>query len=88
MKQQLQFIIFLLGSGVYAQVGIGTPLPNNSAQLEIVSSNKGVLIPRLSLTSLTDASSISNGNVEGLIVYNMSTVSGMTLGFYYWSSGH
>ncbi|UUF12405.1 MULTISPECIES: hypothetical protein [Flavobacterium] len=87
MKQQLRLIIFLFGSGVYAQVGIGTPAPNNSAQLEIVSSNKGLLIPKLNLTSLTDNLTITSGNVEGLIVYNITNVSGMPPGFYYWSSG-
>ncbi|MGA9638108.1 hypothetical protein, partial [Flavobacterium sp.] len=86
MKQQLRFVIFLFGTGVYAQVGIGTAVPNNSAQLEIVSSNKGLLIPRLNLASLTDGTSISNGNVEGLVVYNISAI-GMPPGFYYWSSG-
>src|SRR5947209_13693621 len=32
---------------VHAQVGIGTATPNTSAQLDITSSNKGVLIPRV-----------------------------------------
>lgn len=34
----------------YAQVGIGTTTPNNSAKLDIVSTTQGVLFPRMSTT--------------------------------------
>ncbi|MBA2250240.1 MAG: tail fiber domain-containing protein [Chitinophagaceae bacterium] len=36
-------------------VGIGTPTPNASAILDVTAGNKGVLFPRLSLASSTDA---------------------------------
>ena len=39
-------------------MGIGTSTPNVSAVLDITSASKGLLIPRLSLTSATDASTI------------------------------
>ena len=54
----------------YGQVGIGTSNPNTSAQLEIVANNKGVLIPRVALKNLTDDTTISNGNVKSLLVFN------------------
>jgi hypothetical protein len=41
-------------------VGIGTSAPDASARLDITSSNQGVLIPRVSLTSLTDGATIPN----------------------------
>ena len=42
---------FLMGSAAFAQYGIGTNNPNGSAALEIVSPDKGVLIPRIALTA-------------------------------------
>lgn len=68
-----------------AQVGIGTADPNASAQLEVLSTDKGVLIPRLQLTSTLDNTAITNGNVESLLIYNTATVSDVTTGFYYWT---
>ncbi|MCF2873694.1 MULTISPECIES: beta strand repeat-containing protein [unclassified Tenacibaculum] len=84
MKKQVQILALLIGSSIYGQVGIGTVAPNKSAQLEIVSNNKGLLIPKVALTSLTDTSTITSGNVEGLTVYNTSEVSGLKKGYYYW----
>ncbi len=71
MKKQLLLLInvfaFLF---IQAQsVGIGTTTPNSSAALEVNSSNKGVLIPRLS-TAQRDA--IANP-ANGLMIYNNST---------------
>ena len=56
MKQVflLSLFCFLL-TKTNAQVGIGNVTPNVSAQLEVSATNKGVLIPRLSLTSASDA---------------------------------
>ncbi len=70
-----------------AQVGIGTETPNPSAQLDIfaTSGDKGILIPRVSLTGTLDATTITTGNVESLLVYNTATVSDVVPGFYYWS---
>jgi hypothetical protein len=84
----LLFILFLcFFTKVNAQFGIGTKEPNLSAQLDVVSSNRGVLITRVELKSLTDASTITNGNVEGLLVYNTLDNSSIQPGFYYWYSG-
>ena len=68
-----------------AQVGIGTSMPNPSAQLEIVSNDKGILIPKVALTSSVDPSTIANGNVEGLLIFNTASVSDVVPGFYYWN---
>jgi Ice-binding-like len=61
------FILFLTFSN--AQVGIGTITPNDSAILDIVSSNRGVLLPRLDATQRAAIVSPSNG----LIIYNTTT---------------
>nr|WP_315163484.1 hypothetical protein [uncultured Flavobacterium sp.] len=68
----------------YGQVGIGTTLPNTSSELDVVSGNKGILIPRVSLTSTIDAITITNGNVNSLLVFNTQTIADITPGYYYW----
>lgn len=55
-----------------AQVGIGTNTPNSSAILEISSSSKGFLPPRVALSSINDASTISSP-ATGLLVINTAT---------------
>ncbi|NRD18947.1 tail fiber protein [Winogradskyella eckloniae] len=69
------FIIFT----VNAQVGIGTTSPDNSSILEIQSSEKGVLIPRM--TAL-ERLSISAPIADGLIVYQTDDVKG----FYFYDA--
>ncbi|KPH15105.1 hypothetical protein [Chryseobacterium sp. ERMR1:04] len=55
-----------------AQVGIGTPTPNNSAMLDIQSSNKGFLPPRMSLLNETDGTTIPTP-ANGLLVFHTGT---------------
>ncbi len=57
---------FLAASSTYAQVGIGTQTPDASAILELESTEKGLLPPRM--TSL-ERDAIVNPK-EGLIIYN------------------
>jgi len=63
--------IVLLGQMVVAQVGIGTTNPNPASILDVVSSDKGLLIPRISLSdvSLTSLDAI-NSIPEGMLIYN------------------
>ncbi|GGW48841.1 hypothetical protein [Arenibacter certesii] len=84
MKKIILLLLLVTGNFLFAQVGIGTDLPNPSTQLEIKSSNRGVLIPQVPLTSNTDKTTISAGNLESLLVYNISTTATLTPGYYYW----
>ena len=60
--------------------------PNPSAMLDIVSSSKGLLIPRVSLTSTSDATTITSGNVTSLLVYNSNAgMTGGGVGYWYWN---
>lgn len=58
-----------------------------SAVLDIESTNKGVLFPRVNLTSTTDAVTIASP-AEGLTIYNTATAGtapdNVTPGYYYW----
>jgi hypothetical protein len=82
MKKALFF--FLFSVQVYAQTGIGTTTPEASAKLDVSSSNKGFLPPRITLTSLTDITTIPNP-ATGLLVYNTGNNVGLVAGYYYWN---
>ncbi|RXM41545.1 hypothetical protein BOW57_20615, partial [Flavobacterium sp. YO64] len=85
MKNKLLPLFFVLASySAYSQVGIGTTMPNPSSQLEVVANDKGVLIPRIQLKNITDASTIANGNVNSLLVFNTATAADIKPGYYYW----
>ncbi|MEM6517033.1 MAG: hypothetical protein AAF688_12680 [Bacteroidota bacterium] len=71
---------------INAQVGVGTVNPNPSSILDVESDSQGLLIPRVALTGTSDTTTITEGNVESLLVYNTQTVSDVTPGFYYWDS--
>jgi hypothetical protein len=82
-----KFILFLfLSTGLFAQTGIGTATPDASAKLDVYSTNKGFLPPRVTLTSTTDASTIASP-AEGLLVYNLGSV-GLQAGYYYWNGAN
>lgn len=73
---------------VHAQnVGINPTgaLPDNSAGLDVNFTNKGVLIPRVALTSATDAATIPSP-ANSLLVYNTGT-GGLTPAGYYYNAG-
>ncbi|MDR2221933.1 MAG: hypothetical protein LBE34_04240 [Flavobacteriaceae bacterium] len=87
MKKKIIPLVVLLGTmGAYAQTGIGTSLPQESAELEVSSGNKGVLIPRLALKSETDKTTIVNGSqIESLLVYHTG-IPDLEAGFYFWAN--
>ncbi len=63
-------------------VGIGTSAPDASARLDITPSNQGVLIPRVSLTSVTDGATIPNP-ATSLLIYNTNAALPWGAGYYY-----
>jgi hypothetical protein len=87
LKRGLLSLVFALVTfAATAQVGVGTTNPNPSAQIHIVAEDKGILIPQVPLTHSTDTTTITNGNVESLLVYNTNTQNDVFPGYYYWSN--
>lgn len=78
--------VFMLCISAQAQVGIGTATPSTSSILDISANDKGVLMPRVPLVSKSDTTTITNGNVLGLIVFNTTNQNDVTPGFYYWDN--
>lgn len=66
-------------------VGIGSTVftPDASAGLEIKFTDKGLLIPRVALTSSTDQTTIPSP-ATSLLVYNLGTGGLSPAGYYYW----
>jgi len=73
----LYFLFVLLSGTSVAQVGIGTPTPDPSAQLDIKSTSKGLLVPRVATTGDVPAPA------EGLLVYQTAAPTG----FYVYKAG-
>mgnify|MGYP001616972238 CR=1 FL=1 len=79
MKYKILFIVGTIlsilwsGAKIFAQnsnVGIGTLTPNASAMLDVVSINKGMLVPRVTTSQMNGIVSPSNG----LLVYNIDSL--------------
>ncbi|MBK8888612.1 MAG: hypothetical protein IPN46_19660 [Saprospiraceae bacterium] len=78
MTKYFSTFIFIvsLSLSLTAQVGINTASPNASAALDVTSTNKGLLIPRVASTG--DIASPT----AGMMVYQ----TGGTAGFYFYGS--
>jgi hypothetical protein len=88
MNNKLLIAVLFLSIGIsFSQVGIGTTTPHASAELDITSTSKGFLPPRVSLNGTSDITTISSPTA-GLMVYNTasagSSPSNVTPGFYYY----
>ena len=79
MKKLLLLLLFSLS--LSAQVGINTTTPNASSMLDITATDKGLLIPRISIPNLNAAAPVTSP-VTSLLVYNTNATTG--IGFYYW----
>lgn len=71
----LILVLSLISCPMLAQVGVGTLTPDASAQLDITSTNKGLLIPRMNTATRTGITSPATG----LLVYQTDGA----MGFYY-----
>ncbi len=70
-------------NGVKIAATAGTADP--SAMLDITSTNKGLLFPRVTLTGLTDNTTPVNNPATGLVVYNLGSVGVPATGIYFWN---
>ena len=69
MKNLFFFVILLLSAAANAQVGIGTTTPAASAQLDVSSTTKGLLPPRMTSTQRDAIASPA----MGLVIFNTTT---------------
>lgn len=81
--------IALFSYSSWSQVGINTTTPNNGSLLDVDARDKGILIPRINITDLSNiapiaglANALEISSAESLLVYNTNTGTGK--GFHYW----
>jgi len=92
MRTKIIVFFILIQAGCYSyilaqSVGVGSNafIPDPSAGLEIQFSNKGVLIPQVALSSVSDAATIVSP-ATSLLVFNTGT-GGLTPAGYYYNAG-
>jgi hypothetical protein len=83
MRKNLLIVGLFLTSQMFAQTGIGTTTPDASAKLDVSSTSKGFLPPRVALTGVYDVSTIPNP-ATGLLVYCTGT-GGLASGYYFFN---
>src|SRR5690606_32363798 len=88
IKIGLLTLVVTVSSQVSAQVKVGDNPQNvnSDAVLEIESTNKGMILPRIALEATTSANPMS-AHVEGMTIYNTATAgtgaTAVTPGYYY-----
>ncbi|MGG5508249.1 MULTISPECIES: hypothetical protein [unclassified Myroides] len=85
LSAAVAFTVLTTTTNVVAQQGFGTNTPDRSAAVDIVSSKRGLLIPRIELTKTTEAGPVAKPE-NSLFVYNKATANDVTPGFYYWEA--
>src|SRR5690554_4270246 len=94
----LAAVLALSAQQANAQQGFGTDKPSKASVVEMTSGSKGLLIPRVALTSLDSFAPVSGeaptdvDKTDALLVYNTATSDAavadeekVTPGYYYWS---
>jgi hypothetical protein len=92
----LLFLTITFFRNVNAQTGIGTTSPNAAAKLDVSSSTKGFLPPKVALTATNSFDPITGlsgstalATAAGLLIYNTATAgtapNNVVPGYYYWN---
>ncbi|QRM90514.1 hypothetical protein FG167_15160 [Lacinutrix sp. WUR7] len=77
------YLLLIFSITAFAQVGIGTTTPASGALLDLDDANRGLLVPRVTITDLATAAPVT-APATGLLVWNLDIGTGV--GFYYWDS--
>lgn len=79
-------LILWTGNTLYAQLGLGTNLPDINADLTLGSEDKGLLLNNVKLVSLNSASPlILKDMTPGMLVYNTTNNVDISEGVYCWT---
>ncbi len=84
------FVVGVAGLALGQNVGINATgnVPDASAMLDIISTNSGLLVPRIALTATNSAGPVTSP-ATSLLIYNTATAgtapNNVTPGFYYWN---
>jgi hypothetical protein len=85
----LAFTFFLFAANMSAQVvqkiGDNSFTIDTNSVLELESTNKGLLLPRIALTTTSSILPMTGTVASGMIVYNTATAGDVTPGFYFYN---
>jgi hypothetical protein len=81
----LLFVVYTARAQNNVGINDNNSSPKASAMLDVYSTSKGMLIPRLALTSTTTASPVTSPETS-LLIYNTATTGDVTPGYYYWNA--
>ena len=86
MQKLCVLLLLILSFNLNAQVGVGTRNPDASAMFQVESNDKGVLIPKVALTSASDIATVTSP-ANGLLIFNTTSSSNDSLspGFYFYN---
>src|ERR1700761_585850 len=90
MKTKFYYLacLLLIQFAAKAQMKIGdnSTTLNSASLLELETTNKGLVLPRVSLSDVSSSSPLPAGLLTSTIVYNtnVSTTGGSGIGIYYW----
>ena len=88
MKKITIILIVLFTQVAFSQVGVNTTSPDPSSMLDVSATDKGVLVPRVSLSNVTTTTlDGTNTAATGLLIWNSNaaTVGGNGVGFYFFN---
>lgn len=88
MKHIMVLIVclLLLYNVAMCQIGVFNMNPDQSAELDLTSTSKGLLIPRVTLSTNLNSSSPVTSPAEGLFVFNIGA--NQPQGFYFWTGSY
>ncbi|MBV9962440.1 MAG: hypothetical protein JO072_09350, partial [Parafilimonas sp.] len=93
MKTKFYYLVCLLLIQVAAKsqmkIGDNSTTINSASLLELETTNKGLVLPRVALTDVSSSSPLPLGLLTSTIVYNTNnaTTGGSGVGIYYWDGG-
>ncbi|MGB1219772.1 MAG: hypothetical protein ACPG4W_08335 [Flavobacteriales bacterium] len=72
MNKKISFLLLIISllQPIYGQIGIGTTNPNAKSILDVYSTNRGLLFPRLTNAQMINLE--TGGLAEGMVIYNLS----------------
>jgi len=90
-RHGLFFALFFLfiGLALQAQVAVNNNgnNPDQSAMMDIQSTDKGLLVPRMVVTDIDSDQTPVESPAEGLMIFNIGNTDDIPTGFYYWAGG-
>lgn len=88
IKKKILLLLSALSCiSAYSQIGIGTNLPDRHSDLTLGSDNKGTMINRVALQSISSSLPLQNANmVAGMMVFNTTKNAELQEGYYFWTN--